>query len=46
MENKKCIYCGEKLTPKNVFMYKTRIQFVDKCERCTDKLEQGYDMYP
>ena len=45
MENKKCIYCGEILSSKNVFMYNKRKNIVDKCESCCNKLESGADMY-
>ena len=45
MSEKYCIYCKERLTPKNVYRFKSRIEYIDKCEQCTDKLESGVDMY-
>ena len=43
---KKCIYCGDVLSSRNVYMWKSRKDIVDKCERCTDKLESGQEMRP
>lgn len=35
-----CIYCDCPLTKKQI------ASGYDKCDRCTDKLESGADMYP
>ena len=43
--SKRCMYCNEELTKYNVYKFNTRKEFIDKCDRCTDKLEQGADMY-
>ena len=46
MSGKRCIFCNEILDSTNVYMFESRKNIVDKCENCTDKLEQGFDMYP
>lgn len=40
-----CIFCGDELTSKNVYMFEKRKNIVDKCDYCTNRLEQGHDMY-
>lgn len=45
LKGKSCIFCGDILSSKNVYMFNKRKNIVNKCESCTDKLESGVDMY-
>lgn len=45
MNEEKCIFCHQILSSKNVYMYNKRKSYIDKCDNCTDKLENGDDMY-